>query len=245
MNVMNIMTPMVISVRSSASIQDAINLMLKHQISGVPVLDDSQNLVGIVSESDFLRRTEIGTQRKRNRWLGLLLGSGKTANEYIHSHSRKVEDVMTREPITVKETTQLEEVACLMEQHHIKRLPVVRGKKLVGMVTRANLIRAVISHGKWIAAPAESDQKIRDQIITQIDKQPWAPSPLFSLDVTDGVVSVYGTVFDGRQEEALKVLIENTPGVKSIKNDIVWIEPTSGTVILPPGKQDTKPTVFC
>lgn len=128
MNVLNIMTPIVIAVPSSASIQDAINLMLKHQISGLPVVDQKQNLVGIVSESDFLHRGEIGTQRKRNRWLGLLLTSGKTADEYIHAYSRKVADVMTRDPVTVRETTQLDKVAQLMEQHNIKRLPVVREK---------------------------------------------------------------------------------------------------------------------
>lgn len=244
MNVLNIMTPIVIAVPSSASIQDAINLMLKHQISGLPVVDQKQNLVGIVSESDFLHRGEIGTQRKRNRWLGLLLTSGKTADEYIHAYSRKVADVMTRDPVTVRETTQLDKVAQLMEQHNIKRLPVVREKKLVGMVTRANLIRAVITHGKSMAAPTKNDQKIRDQIITQIAEQPWAPSPLFSIAVKDGAVAVSGTVFDGRQEKALKVLIENTPGVKSIKNDIIWIEPTSGTVILPTEKQGEKPIVF-
>lgn len=244
MNVLNVMTSPVISVPVKATIRDTISLMLKHQISGLPVVDDHGNLVGIISESDFLRRTEIGTEKKRNRWLGLLLSTGRTADEYIHAHSCKVEDVMTREPITVKEIAPLDEVARLMERHHVKRLPVVRGKKLVGIVTRANLIRAVITHGKSMRAPVEGDLKIRDQIIAQIAEQPWAPSPLFSVHVKDGVVTVSGTVFDGRQEEALKVLIENTPGVKSIENDIIWIEPTSGTVILPPENGKAKPIVF-
>lgn len=244
MNVFNIMTPVVISVPVSSSVQDAINLMLKHRISGLVVVDQNQNLVGIVSESDFLRRSEIGTQRKRNRWLGLLLGSGKATEEYIHAHSRKVGDVMTRDPITVTEATHLGEVARLMERHHVKRLPVVRGKKVVGIISRANLIRAVITHGKSMKAPAQSDQEIRNRIIAQIAEQPWAPSPLFAIDVKDGVVSIFGTVFDGRQEEAMRVLIENTPGVKSIENDVVWIEPTSGTVILPPQKRDAKTIVF-
>jgi CBS domain-containing protein len=233
MNVLHIMTPHAISVLPEDTIQHAIELMLNNRISGLPVIDKNQNLVGILSEGDFLRRTEIGTERRRNRWLSLLLGPGRLANEYVHSHSRKVQEIMTRDPVTISEYTPLEDVARLMEQHHIKRLPVMRDDKVVGMVTRANLIQAIAARGHAIPPLTASDQAIRIRILNEIDKQPWAPAPLINGTVKDGVVEVFGVVTDGRQDDALKVLIENTRGVKSVKDELTWIEPMSGTVILP------------
>jgi CBS domain-containing protein len=218
MNVLHIMTPRVVSVSPEDTVQNAIELMLKNRISGLPVVDRDQNLIGIVSEGDFLRRTEIGTERKRNRWLSLLLGPGRLANEYVHSHGRKIQEIMTRDPVTITEYTPLEDVARLMEKHHIKRLPVVRDNKLVGMVTRANLIQAIAARGHAIPPLTASDQTIRIRILDEIAKQPWAPAPLINIAVNDGIVEVFGVVSDGRQEEALKVLIENTRGVKSVKN---------------------------
>jgi CBS domain-containing protein len=232
-NVLHVMTPNAISVSPEDTIQHAIEVMLKNRISGLPVVDKDQNLIGIISEGDFLRRTEIETERKRNRWLSLLLGPGRLANEYVHSHGRKVQEIMTPDPVTISEYTPLEDVARLMEQHHIKRLPVMRDKKLVGMVTRANLIQAIAARGHAIPALTASDQTIRIRIFDEIAKQPWAPAPLINITVNDGIVEVFGVVTDGRQEEALKVLIENTRGVKSVKNELTWIEPMSGTVILP------------
>jgi len=219
MNVLNVMTATVVTVSSDASIDDAIKLMLKYEISGIPVVNEHQELVGIVSESDFLRRTEIGTERKHHRWLGLLLGTERLAKEYIHSHGRKVEEIMNKNPITVKETTPVEEVARLMEEHNIKRLPVVRANKLVGIVTRANLVRAIVKHGSAMPSPAGSDVEIQKSILDQLAKQSWAPMPLFSIDVKKGVVTVSGVIPDPQQEEALKVLIENTPGVKRIESN--------------------------
>ena len=233
MNVLHIMTPDAISVLPEDSVQHAIELMLKNRISGLPVVDINRNLVGIVSEGNLLQRTEIGTERKRNRWLSLLLGTGRLAKDYVHSHGRIVEEIMTPEPVTVSEYTSLEDVARLMEQHHIKRLPVMRDEKLVGMVTRANLIQAIAARGHAIPPLTDSDQAIRAGILNEIAQQPWAPAPLINVTVKDGVVEIFGVVTDGRQQEALKVLIENTRGVKAVKNELAWIEPMSGTVILP------------
>jgi CBS domain-containing protein len=232
-NVLHIMTPDAISVLPEDSVQHAIELMLENRISGLPVVDKNRNLVGIVSEGDLLRRMEIGTERKRNRWLSLLLGAGRLAKDYVHSHGRIVEEIMTPEPVTVSEYTPLEDVARLMERHHIKRLPVMRDGKLVGMVTRANLIQAIAARGHAFPPLTDSDQAIRAGILNEIAQQPWAPAPLINVTVKDGVVEIFGVVTDGRQEEALKVLIENTRGVKAVKNELTWIEPMSGTVILP------------
>jgi len=227
---MHAMTPTVISVSPEDTILDAIEKMLEHRISGLPVIDKSDNLVGIVSEGDFLRRIELDTAQKPGRFLSLLLGPGKLAKEYVHSHGRKIEEVMTRDPVTVTEYTSLEEVAKLMERHRIKRMPVVRDKKVVGMITRANLMNAIAARGHAIPPLTDDDQFIRMSILKEIAKQPWATiRPLVHVSVRNGVVELLGGVTDARQAEAIKVLAENTKGVKAIKDEIMVIDRDSGS----------------
>src|ERR1700740_2035882 len=117
-----IMRKKVTTVGPNSSIVDAARLMLDHHISGLPVIDNSARLVGIVSEGDFLRRSEIGTQRRRPRWLQFFVGPGRAANEFVHQSGRKVEEIMAREPVTVTEDAKLEELVALMEKYDIKRL---------------------------------------------------------------------------------------------------------------------------
>src|SRR5439155_17984592 len=148
MKAKDVMTRPVISVEPGTSVQQAAQLMLQRRISGLPVIDKSGRLVGIVTEADFLRRAEMGTQRKRARWLEFLMGPGRLADEYVHTHGRKVEEVMTTDPATVAENSALGEVVELMEKHRIKRLPVVRGNQVVGIVSRANLLHALASAGR-------------------------------------------------------------------------------------------------
>src|SRR6218665_3892028 len=136
-----IMTRNVLTVSPVTSVEVAAKTMLEHRISGLPVLDVSGDLVGIVSERDFLRRAEIGTQRKRPRWLQFFLSPRTSADEFVHERGRSVEDIMTPDPITVEEETPLEDIVALMETKSVKRLPVVRGRRLVGIVTRANLMQ--------------------------------------------------------------------------------------------------------
>ena len=137
------MTSPVISVEPDASIWQAVRIMLQRRISGLPVIDKQGRLVGMVSEGDFLRRAETGTQRRRPHWLEFLMGPGRLADEYIRSHGRKIQDIMTPDPVTVTEETPLDEVVHTMEQRRIKRLPVVRGNEVVGIVSRANLLHAL------------------------------------------------------------------------------------------------------
>jgi len=227
MLVMHAMTPNVISISPEATITDAINLILQNHISGLPVIDESGCLVGIVSEGDFLHRVELGMERKRSRWLGLLLGPGTLANEYVHSHARKIKEIMTSDPVTVTESTPLEEVARLMERHQIKRLPVVRGKKVVGMITRNNLIQIMATRGRAIPPLTDDDQSIRSTILNEIAKQPWAVNSLLvNLTVHNGIVELFGAVNDERTQKAVIVLAENTRGVKAVKNEIVFMNPT-------------------
>jgi CBS domain-containing protein len=226
-----VMTGRVVTVAPDASVLEAIRLMLERHISGLPVIDASGALVGVITEGDFLRRVETGTERKRPRWLELVLGPRRLAEEYVHTHARRVEEVMTREPITVTEDTPLDDVVKIMERRRIKRLPVMRGSQLVGIVSRANLLHALASLGRAAAPAKTSDLAIRNQLLAEFDKQSWAPVALIDVVVTDGVVELWGTITEGSQGEALKVCAENIAGVTKVVNHLTWIDPMSGMVI--------------
>jgi CBS domain-containing protein len=230
MKARDVMTPRVISIETDAPSMRAVRLMLQNRISGLPVVGRKGELVGMVTEGDFLRRGEIGTQRRRNRWLEFLIGPGRLADEYVHARGRKVEEVMTHEPITVIEDTPLDEVVRLMERHRIKRLPVLREEKLVGIVTRANIMHALVSLAAETKAPPPGDDAaIREQIIAECAKQSWAP--MSNVVVRNGVVELWGTITDERERQALIVASENVPGVRTVHDHLVWIEPNSGFVI--------------
>jgi CBS domain-containing protein len=228
MQARDVMMRHLICTQPEASISQAARLMLQNHVSGLPVVDIGGNLVGVITEGDFLRRAETGTDRRRPRWLEFLIGPGKLASEYTASHGCKVAEVMSDEVFTATEDTPLDEIVLLMEHRRIKRLPVLRGRKLVGIVTRANLMRAVV--GLMSAAPevANDDASIRKRLNDEIASHQWAPIALINPIVKDGVVMLWGTIFDERQREALKVAAENIPGVKAVHDHLVWIEPVSG-----------------
>ena len=234
MKATDVMTSHVVSVAPDDSVLKCVRLMLEYRISGLPVIDAKGNLAGIVTEGDFLRRAEAGTERKRPRWLEFFAGRGRLADEYVHSHGRKVSEVMTPGPVTITENTPVEEVVHLMEQRRIKRLPVVRGTKVVGIVSRANLLHALAAVGREAAPPVKDDETIRARIVADIAKQPWAPSYVVDVIVRNGVVELWGAVTIDNQREAVAVLAENVPGVKQVINHMVWIEETSGMVLSSP-----------
>jgi CBS domain-containing protein len=226
----DVMTWGAITVEPDASVTRAVRLMLQNKVSGLPVVDAKGQLVGMVTEGDFLRRGELGTQRQRSRWLEFLLGPGRLADEYVQSSGRQVSQVMTPDPKTITPQTPLEEVVRLMEHHRIKRLPVVHDGKVVGIVSRANLLRALASVAREVRPEASDDATIREQIIAECAKQPWAPR--INVVVCDGVVSLSGVITDDRARQALIVAAENVPGVKAVQDRLAWIEPTSGMVLL-------------
>jgi CBS-domain-containing membrane protein len=201
--------------------------MLRTHISGLPVMDDAGMLVGIVSESDFLRRGETGTGRKRPAWLQFFLGAGKAASEFVHEHGRKVEDVMTPDPITVDEETPLEELVRLMEKNDIKRLPVMSGKTLKGIVTRSNLLQAVASMAHEIPDPTADDDHIRDRIIRTVNKTDWRPIG-FEVTVRNGVVHLHGIITTDQARQATTVAAENTAGVKEVHDHLCFVDTWSG-----------------
>jgi CBS domain-containing protein len=234
MKAADIMTRNVVSVQPETTILRAAELMLQHRISGLPVVDTDDHVVGIVTEGDFLRRTETGTQRKRPRWLQFLLGPGRLAEEYVRSSSRKIEDVMTQAVHTIGEDTPVSDVVELMERHRIKRLPVLRDDKLVGIVSRANLLHALASLAPEIQSTSADDVAIRERLLTELNRQNWAPLGLIDVIVRNGTVELWGTLLDERKRRALIVAAENLPGVKSVRDHLVCVEPISGMAIGPP-----------
>jgi CBS domain-containing protein len=231
MRAAEVMTRTVITVDPDAQITEAIRLMLQHKISGLPVVDKGGKLVGILTEGDLLRRAETGTQRRRPRWLEYLVGPGKLAADYVHTHARKVSELMTTEVQTVDEDAPLDQIVELMERHRIKRVPVVKAGKLVGLVSRANLLRALASLSREAKPAAAGDLAIRERLLAELEKQPWAPTALTDITVRNGVVELWGVITDDRQRQALKVAAENIAGVKEVKDHLVWVEPMTGTVI--------------
>lgn len=228
-----IMTKDVMTVTPHTSIEDAARIMLRTHVSGLPVLDDAGKLVGIVSESDFLRRSEIGTGRKRPAWLQFLIGPGRAATDFVRERGRKVEDVMTENPITVGEETALEELVRLMEKNGIKRLPVMSGNTLKGIVTRSNLLQAVASMAHEIPDPTADDDHIRDRITRAVNATDWRPIS-FEVTVRNGVVHLHGIITTDKARQATVVAAQNTAGVKAVHDHLCFVDTYSGFYVESP-----------
>lgn len=234
-----IMTRKVISVKPDTSIADAANTMLQQHISGLPVVGEAGNLVGIISEGDFIRRAEIGTQRKRGRWLKFLVGPGRAATDFVHEHGRKVDEIMTAQPLTVPEDTTLEEIVTVMEKNHVKRLPVMRGDQMVGIVTRANLLQAVADLARDVPDPTADDDHIRNRVIAAIESADWMPIAL-SVTVRDGIVHLSGVISEERSRQAAIVAAENVAGVKVVHDHLCWVDPLSGMYLYSPEDEKSR-----
>ncbi len=224
----HIMTRKVTTVKADTPILDAANLMLQQHISGLPVVDETGKLIGMVSEGDFIRRSEIGTQRLRIRWLDFLMGVGKVALNFVHEHGRKVGEIMTQDDLcTATEDMPLEELVRLMERHNVKRLPVMRGDRLVGIVTRSDLLRAVASLARDVPDPTADDDHIRKRVIASIEDNDWRPAQL-GVTVRDGIVHLSGIIRDEQFRQAAIVAAENVSGVKLVHDHLYLFDAMSG-----------------
>jgi CBS domain-containing protein len=229
-----IMTRQVITIAADASIVDAANIMLVKHISGLPVVDQAGKLVGIVSQGDFIRRAEIGTQRKRGRWLKFLVGPGRAASDFVRERGRKVGEIMTPDPCTVTEDATLEDIVELMERNNVKRLPVLRGDTLAGIVTRTNLLRAVAGLTRDVPDPTVDDDDIRNRILSSIEKYDWAPFGL-GVIVVNGIVHLSGLITNEQSRQAAIVAAENVTGVTNVHDHLFSVEPMSGMFMSSPG----------
>jgi CBS domain-containing protein len=231
MNASEVMTVGVTTVRPDASVTEAARIMVEHGVSGLPVVDTHGQLVGIVTEGDFLRRAETGTERRRPRWLGFLLGPGRLANEYVHSHARKIQEVMTPDVITVSQNTPLQDVVTVMERHRIKRVPVLGGEKLLGIISRANLVQALARLAEEASPSRPDDEAMRTQILNNLKRERWTPHDALNVIVRNGVAELWGVIFDERERQAIKVVAENVPGIKTVRDHLVFVGPMSGVVL--------------
>lgn len=221
MKAADVMISKVITVGPDAQLEDVAQTLLAHRISAMPVVAADGKLVGIISEGDLMRRVESGTGRRRSWWLSLLTGREVLAEEYVKEHSRKVADVMSREVITVKPETPLGEIATLLERNGIKRVPVVQDGKVVGIVSRANLLQALASYRAPIEARAPSDTSIRESVIARINNEPWSRPALINVIVQDGNVELWGIVETQVEKKAVRVAAEVTPGVRAVNDNLI------------------------
>jgi CBS domain-containing protein len=231
MNAADLMTSLVITVRPEATIEEAAQLMLQYRISGLPVTDSEGAVLGIITESDLLRRAETGTEKHHARWVSLLIGPGRLAQEYVHTHSRAVGEVMTERVFTVAPQMPVSDVVALMDTKHVKRLPVVDQGHLVGIVSRADVMAALVGLLSEKPVGSRTDAEIRKQILDEIDQLPWGPRKTVDIIVTNGVVVLKGMITDERERTALCVAVENVPGVRAVHDHLVWVDSVSSIVV--------------
>jgi CBS domain-containing protein len=228
MKAKDVMVTNVVTVGPDATVAEIATLMNEHRISAVPVVR-ADALIGIVSEGDLVRRHEIGSDEARESWwLRIFGGEGSSAAEYIQSRAKKAVDVMTRDPVTVEENTPLSEIARIFERRHIKRVPVVRGKKIVGLVSRANLVQALASTSSPTEAVPAGDEAIRAKLIAELEKQPWWSSWTGNVVVSDGVVQFWGFYRAQGERDAARVAAENIPGVKEVQDNRIHYNAVMG-----------------
>ena len=235
MRVRDVMTYGAIGVPETATLAEAIDTLLRSRVSALLVFDADHALAGMLSEGDLLRRAELGTDTKRPRWLEFLIGGGREAESYAHTHGRKVGEIMTAKVVTIAEDADLSEAVDLMLKRHVKRLPVLRGDAVVGLIARADLLKGLIASLPRADAP-HPDAEIKAAIRAELDKQGWAPRASVRVEVENGAVTFEGAITDGRMRSGLKVIAENTPGVVAVHDHMCWIEPNSGFYL--PSKEE-------
>lgn len=227
MRARDIMSSKVLTVSPDTTVRDVAALMIEKHISGVPVMDESGSLVGVISEGDLLRRPELGTDRHRRRWLSFFTNIEEQAREFTKSHALRAGDVMTKKIVHIAEETSLGEIVATMEKHRIKRLPVLTDGRLVGIVSRVDMLRALAARqAEPVPPPPESDAAIRATMNDVLKNEEWAMSAIVNVIVSDGVVHLWGVIDSEEQRQALRVAAEGIPGVKTVEEHLTFSLPT-------------------
>jgi len=210
MNVSEVMTRNVITIKEDSTKEQAARLLARHRISGLPVINKDGNVVGVVTEYDVIAK-----------------------------EGQSVGDIMTRGIISVTPDTDLDTASHILVHERIRRLPVLDQGKLVGIVSRLDLLRALLRTIEAERSEDRSDDDIREQILAELAKAAWVPRDGLSISVKDGVVDLNGVILEEKERQALRIVAENTPGVRAVEDHLVWIEPVSGTVFDSPQDQRT------
>ena len=224
MNASDVMVRKVVTIGPDDDVAAAVRLLVDHDISALPVVDADNRVLGVLSEGDLLHREEDGTLRRRPWWVEALTPSGTLALDYAKSHGRRVAEVMSDKVVSASEDTPLSEIANILEKNRIKRVPILKDGKLVGIVSRSNLIQALASAEAGFQPPAKdaaADRDIRNAILTQLADQPWTDFGERNIVVSDRVVHLWGLVGSPEEHKALLALAEATPGVRKISDEMI------------------------
>jgi len=219
MQVKDIMTTNVVTAKTGDTVADVAKAMATKRISGLPVVDDAGKVVGVVSEGDLLARAALGQDTPRSWWLGLI-GEAETPDAYMRAHGKTVGDVMTRAVKTIQPDASLAALARKLEASGVKRLPVIEGGKLVGVVSRADVVRALASIKPEAPAAAPSDAELRRQILSRFHKSQPLVGVQATVIVRDGVVELWGLAPNAKVVEAAGVAAEAVDGVKRVENHL-------------------------
>jgi CBS domain-containing protein len=217
----DVMVRDVVTVGPDTKVAEAVALLIKHDISAVPVVDSNGNLVGILSEADLLEREELGAEHYHPWWMESVMPASKLAEEFAKAHGKKVSEVMSANVISASEVTPVSEIAALLERHRIKRVPIVRGSKVIGIVSQSNLIQALAS-SKPAEPKSETDHSIRLELLDQLGRQQkWTDFGSRNIIVQDGVVHLWGLISSEAERKALTALAEGVPGVVSVSDEMI------------------------
>jgi CBS-domain-containing membrane protein len=221
MKAMDVMVHDVVTVKPDDGIAQAVTLLVEHDVSALPVVDDAGNVVGILSEADLLRREEIDTDKRRPWWLEAITPAATLAHDFAKSHGQKVREVMSDKVVSASEDTSLRDLATLLEKHRIKRLPILRDGKLVGIVSRTNLVQALATVHWPVNGATNADRDIRLKLLDRLKDQKWTDFGSRNVTVSEGVVHLWGLVGSDDERKALLALAEEVPGVKSVCDETI------------------------
>ena len=221
MNAVDVMVHEVVTVGPDDDVSKAVQLLVDHDISALPVVDEERRVIGILSEADLIHREKLGTERHRAEWLEAITPANVLALDYSKSHGRKVAEVMTENVISADEETPLSEIANLLEKHRIKRLPILRDGKLVGIVSRSNLIQALASVPSQSIQELPVDRGVRSAILARLAERSWTDFGERNVVVSNGVVHLWGLVGSPEERKALIALAESVPGVREVSDEMI------------------------
>jgi len=223
MKAKDVMTTDLVTVKPDTPVAEIAKKLIKRRISAVPVIDGDGHLVGIVSENDLIRRPETGGERQPTWWLTFLAEPEALSRDYMKAHGATASDVMTRELITVDKDTSLEEIATLLEKHRIKRVPVVQGNKLLGIVSRANLLQGLIAR-QHAPKASPNDQTLRERVLKALGEC-GARIEFINVVVSGGVIQLWGAAYSDTEHEAIRAAVKSVAGSASFENHVGLIPP--------------------
>ncbi len=220
MNASDVMVHNVVTIGPKAAVLEAAKLLGENDISALPVVDEDGNVVGIISEADLMRREELDTEKKHYWWIEAVTPASMLANEFAKSHGKTVEEVMSKHVISAKANASLAEIATLLERNRIKRVPIIEQGKIVGIVSRANLVQALASTNAVCTETTNADRAIRLEVLSRLADQSWTDFGERNIIVSDGEVHIWGLVGSSEERAALTTLVKNVPGVTGVKDEM-------------------------